>query len=344
MSRSDPLDLARRLDAVEAALAQARSEVTHLRRARTLQRAGAGLLVAAGAAGIALHVSRTEAQSPAEARRVTAPFEVVDEGGEIIFRVDEGGWTFFSGGAAVAGAAVDEGKGALMVGHANRAGNFARLAFTDDGAAAVQLISASRVVASLEATKEKSAKLEIFAGGEEPMLALGIYDDERAARVEVRNAAGKTAAMISAGKSGGAMRVFDTAGTPIGGLFARATGGGLALTGPGGGASAVSLSVGETGGKVQVASAGGGPFHAELGAYKSGGAVTLYTPGGEPAAHLYARETGAGQLEITRDGAKLVEAGVTASGLGIVLTGPGGRGGSSISGTPDSFILGRKAE
>lgn len=152
---------------------------------------------------------------------------------------------------------------------------------------------------------------------------------------------GKLAAGMAGDQTGGVIRVFNASEVAVGGLLASANGGGLALTGPTGGKSAVSLSVGATGGRVQVFPAAGGPAQAELTADAAGGGVTLYTKAGEPAAVLYARTTGAGQLEINKNGEKLVEAGVNANGIGLVLVGPGGTA-ASIPGVPDSYIIGRK--
>jgi hypothetical protein len=159
--------------------------------------------------------------------------------------------------------------------------------------------------------------------------------------VEVLSESGATAASFSADQQGGFIKVLNGSGVAVAGLLANPGGGSLALTGPVGGKSAVSLSVEATGGKVRVFPAAGGPAQAELTADAAGGGVTLYTKSGQPAAVLYARTTGAGQLEINQNGEKLVEAGVNVNGIGLVLAGPGGTA-ASIPGVPDSYIIGRK--
>jgi hypothetical protein len=123
-------------------------------------------------------------------------------------------------------------------------------------------------------------------------------------------------------EKGGRLQLATPTGGAVAGLFAGDTGGGLALTGPAGGKSAVSLSVTTTGGKVRVFPQAGGSASAELTAEPSGGAVTTYNSAGEPVALLQATNSGAGRLEISRAGQIYVEAGVLPSGLGIVRAGP----------------------
>ena len=108
----------------------------------------------------------------------------------------------------------------------------------------------------------------------------------------------------------------------VGGLLASESGGGLALTGPSGGASAISLKVEPTGGKVRVFPAGGGSALAELTGEAAGGAVTIYSPRGGPLGSMNGTN-GRGYLELNDAGGnKMVEASSQADGKGYVLVTP----------------------
>jgi hypothetical protein len=136
-----------------------------------------------------LHDTRTAAQR--SDAKVTAPFEVVDDRGRVIFRVTDDGWSLTNAnGKPVVAASNDEGSGSLTVSHVQRAGNTTQLTFTDDGRPKLELLLNSRVVTELGSSAEAAE------------------------------------------------------GVAVGGLIASAKGGGgVALTGPAGGESAVSLGV-----------------------------------------------------------------------------------------------------
>jgi len=141
-------------------------------------------------------------------------------------------------------------------------------------------------------------------------MSIGVFGDNEKELVSLRT-----------DKQGGTVRVMVPTGVAVAALLAGENGGGVALTGPRGGKSAVNLEVEPSGGKVRVYAADGGTAHAELTAETSGGAMTLYTNAGAPSALLQTGNGGAGRLEISRAGTIFVEAGV-ANGRGIVRAGP----------------------
>ena len=132
---------------------------------------------------------------------------------------------------------------------------------------------------------------------------------------------GKGAASMTAEATGGSVQVTNPTGVGVGALLAR-EGGRIALTGPAGGKTAVGLSVEASGGKVRVFPQEGGSAQAELTAEATGGAVTVYTTAGEAVGMLQTTSDGAGKLEIDKGKQIYVEAGVLASGVGIVRVGP----------------------
>ncbi len=127
---------------------------------------------------------------------------------------------------------------------------------------------------------------------------------------------------LKTGPFGGSVMAMSPKGVRVAALLGGETGGGLALTGPAGGKSAVSISVEASGGKVRVFPAAGGKAHAELTAESSGGAVTLYSSNGSPSASLGTSATGAGAMELIRGGVVYVEAGILPNGRGTVRAGP----------------------
>jgi hypothetical protein len=139
----------------------------------------------------------------------------------------------------------------------------------------------------------------------------------------VLNGQAQIAAQATSDSTGaGSVKVLTPKGVAVGGLLASESGGGLALTGPSGGASAVSLKVEPTGGKVRVFPAGGGSALAELAGEASGGAVTIYSPRGGPLGSMNAGN-GRGYLELNDAGGnKMVEASSQADGKGYVLVTP----------------------
>jgi hypothetical protein len=314
------------------------------RRTRTIAISAVALTLVA-----IFHDTRTAAQK-ADAR-VTAPFEVVDDRGRVVFRVNDDGWSLMNAnGKPVVAASSDEGIGGLTVAHVARAGNATQLTFTDDGRPKVELLLGSRVVAELGATVEAgtlalSTAKAAGLGDPQPILHLGqskdgvaffklndpvsgelhaqLRSDKEGGRVEVSRS-GKTAARLSATQNGGTVSVLNAQGAVVGGLIASARGGGgVALTGPAGGESAVSLSVTPGGGSLRLFPVGGGTARAELAADGPTGVLSTYNEAGMAVATMSSRPQGGGMVQISRsDGTTVVEAGASVDGVGVVRTGP----------------------
>jgi hypothetical protein len=145
---------------------------------------------------------------------------------------------------------------------------------------------------------------------------------------------GKDLVRLTTDATGGYVHVLNAAGVPVGGLLSSASGGGLALTGPDGGKSAISLSVEPSGGKVKVFPQNGGSAQAELSAAPDGGgAINVYNKAGEAVGWLQATSGGNALLEIGRNGKIYVRAGVLENGRGIVMAGP------DAGGAPPGMVI-----
>jgi hypothetical protein len=217
-----------------------------------------------------------------------------------------------------AGLVLDgSGDGGLAIGDENKGGG-AYVGVGRSGAGYVNVFRAD-------------SKLGIALGQFEGRpMSVGIFGDNAKELVSLRTDA-----------KGGVVKVMNPSGAGVGALLGGDNGGTVALTGPAGGKSAVSLSVEPSGGKVRVFPAGGGPAQAELTAEASGGAVTVYTTAGEAVGLLHSTSVGAGRFEISKAGQVYVEAGVLTSGLGVVRAGPqiGGSLGGAL--TLPNAILGK---
>jgi hypothetical protein len=158
--------------------------------------------------------------------------------------------------------------------------------------------------------------------------------DQRPMSLGVFGDSGKELLTLGTGQKGGSVKVMAASGTPVAALLAGDTGGGLALTGPSGGKSAVSLSVSSTGGNVRVFPQAGGSTQAELTAGPSGGGtVNVYNKGGEPVVWMEATSQDQGRLQVGRAGQVYVEAAVLPSGVGMVVAGP------QVGGAPPGLVI-----
>ncbi len=283
---------------------------------------------------------------------VKAPFQVVDAGGKVIVRaeVQESqplftvGGTTASGGVAlgvgtVSGAgfvsvSTRDGKVGTQVGQFRGAGMGVHILGPDGQTMeAVLALNGTTGKGRLTIGDESKGGATLgqgtlgggFASVRRADGKLGIslgQLDGRPMGVDVFGDSGKELVSMRTDSKGGTVRVMTPTGVAVAALLAGENGGGVALTGPSGGKSAVSIGVEPSGGKVRVFPAGGGSAHAELTAEPSGGAVTLYSSSGVPSAVLSTGKSGAGALEISRDGTVFVEAGVLANGVGVVRAGP----------------------
>ena len=285
----------------------------------------------------------TEAQGKGpQVLTVKAPFRVMDASGtKVILNMDEFG-----------------AKGtSLTIGDAKSAGVSIGIGPTGSGSVNVRTAAGKHGVAIRDynnANMGVGMGVYVFApDGEtiEGSLALGptkkgrlVLGDAKSgavdAGVDVFGANGKEMVRLTADQKGGLMQVFNPAGVAVGGLLANASGGGLALTGPAGGPSAISLKVEKTGGTVRVFPQAGGSAQAELTAEPTGGAFTAYSASGKALAFFGSKE-GKGQLELNdAAGVKMVAAGSLANHKGVVYASPW-RPSSDVHGDPSVLKGGR---
>jgi hypothetical protein len=298
------------------------------------------------------------------ATRFVAPFEVVSRTGTRLFRVDEVG-------EVVVG---DEMAGGLRLGVGKSGAGFlslreaaGRLGITlgrmDQGPLGIRLHGGTEVRASLELDTHNEARLKIgraeggsveagvgatgagFLSVQRESGAMGVvigrYRRDYLG-VEVLNESLEPAASMFADRLGGKVQVRNPQGVAVGGLFAEADGGGLALTGPAGGSTVVDLGVRMDGGSVQVYPVGGGSAKAGINAMPTGGGVHAYGNDGNAVASLISKPGGSGLLEISNGPTPVVQAGATVDGLGVVRTGPAFGGPRGLLTEPFQ-IIGHKA-
>jgi hypothetical protein len=283
---------------------------------------------------------------------VKAPFQVLDPTGKVIVRADfqngqplfTVGGTTASGGVAlgvgtVSGAgfvsvSTQDGQVGTQVGQFRGAGMGVHILGPDGqtveatlglhgttGKGRLTIGDASKGGATLGQGTLGGGFASVRRADGKLGISLGQLDG-RPMGVDVFGESGKELVSMRTDSKGGTVRVMTPAGVAVAALLAGENGGGVALTGPSGGKSAVSIGVEPSGGKVRVFPAGGGPAQAELTAEVSGGAVTLYNSSGTPSALLSTGANGAGALEISRAGTVYVEAGVLPNGVGVVRAGP----------------------
>lgn len=282
--------------------------------------------------------------------RITAPFEIVNARGTLLLSVVEtkaGGLLAVGGpdrGFAIIGVG-DSGEGQMRVFGSDRTATVAvgrlpddggRGVFVFDGAGtepAAKLAVDAQNRPALVVGKEDSGGVSMTIGSAGSGLVAVRREDGDAAIIAGRVADSPLGLYIESDartqgialygdKVGGKIFVSNAKGARVGGLFAESSGGGVALTGARGGESVIDLGVRGGGGSVRVFSEGGSTARAALEADAATGGVTAYDTTGRPAATLTSRVSGAGYLQLLRNGVTMVEAGVTTDQVGVVRAGP----------------------
>ncbi|HEX6973489.1 MAG TPA: hypothetical protein VF147_03765, partial [Vicinamibacterales bacterium] len=306
--------------------------------ARTRTRKRDGLLAVAALVAVFAGARAIDAQqSRPQPLTVRAPFTVVDDKNTPIVTISYAGkgsprgvLAYSEEGAPTAQLTVTTtGDGMIAL---RRAGqnpfkgsvdeNAVGLGIDDQGNGSIHLRNHSQTVVELGNDTAGNGMLRIADMAGKPIVKV----QEKGADPRgllVLNAQAQIVAQATADSTGaGSVKVLTPKGIAVGGLFASESGGGLALTGPSGGASAISLKVEPTGGKVRVFPAGGGSALAEITGESTGGAVTIYSPRGGPLGSMNAAN-GRGYFELNdAGGSKMVEASSQADGKGYVLVTP----------------------
>ncbi len=348
------IELESRLARAEQQVERTRAELVVLqkRAAGRLRLRRDGILAILGL-GLMLSVSRvldTQAQgSQPQVLTVRAPFRVVDAAGTAILTVDaaEGTPRLVLGNTAAGGETFGVGKsGAGFMSVRNAAGKLgAAIGQYQDGGMGLYVLASDGVAVEGSLALDSSSKGQLHVGGDQTGGATIGVGKSSSGFVLVRRPDGKDGVTLGqlggrpmsvsvfgenqkelvslkTDQKGGTVQVMTAAGTTVGGLLASEAGGGLALTGPAGGKSAVSLSVAGYGGVVRVFPQGGGTAQAEFTTSAAGGAVTAYNGTGAPIAMVGSKD-GKGYLELSDpSGTRMVEAGSTKDSKGYVLVTP----------------------
>jgi hypothetical protein len=324
-----------------------------------------GILGLLGASLLMFAVTRainTEAQSvDPQVLTVKAPFQVVDAGGRVILKAEvrtgqsqltvgnlaSGGTTLGVGasGAGFLSVRTATGTEGLALGQYRGEPMGVRVIGPDgesvEGSLALDAANKGQLTVgdlqtggtSVGVGKSGAGFVIVRRGDGKNGIALGQLEG-RPMSVGVFGENAKELVTLGTGQKGGSVKVMTSTGAAVAALLAGDTGGGVALTGPAGGKSAVSLSVEPTGGKVKVFPQGGGSAQAELTAGPSGGGtVNVYNGAGEAVVWLEATSKGEGRLQVGRAGKVYVEAGVLPSGLGMVVAGP------QVGGPPPGLVV-----
>lgn len=234
--------------------------------------------------------------------------------------------------------AMPDGGGAVMArggGASAENASVAALRVRANGDPLLRLLSQGKPLAEI-----RKSTLTLNDSESHPVFVAGDKQEGTARGASIFGEGGKSAVTITGDQNGGSVRVLNPSGVTVGGLLGRETGGSMALTGPAGGESAISLAVREGGGAIRVFPRFGGSAQVEIAANVEGGSMSVYAPNGTPAGLLHSAKSGAGRLELGQGGQIYVEAGMLPSQLGIVRVGPGGRVGGM--GIPGTFIMGTK--
>jgi hypothetical protein len=368
-------DLERRLALAERELATTLAQVRALQvqeRPRTNRRRD-GVIGLLGVSLLVFAVTRAidiEAQSAGpQVLTVKAPFRVVDANGKVILSADGqsqrasltvgalgsgsttigvgasgSGYVLVSNPSGTDGFALGQYRGSTMGAHLVAAdGQTVAATLSLDGSGKGQMIVGDPKSggATVGVGRSGAGGLIVRRGDGNNGIVLGQLDG-RPMSLGVFGDNAKELVSLQTGQKGGSVKVMTSTGAAVAALLAGDTGGGVALTGPAGGKSAVSLSVDATGGKVRIFPQAGGSTQAELSSQQAGGgAVNVYNSAGEAVVWLEATGQGQGRLQIGRTGTIYVDAGVSASGLGVVAAGPQVGGPPAGLVTPN-FLLGRR--
>ena len=246
--------------------------------------------------------------------RFKAPFEVTDNAGNALLRVEsDGGRGKLSVGGAGNGVTFglsDKGSGFISVTAAERRVGLS-IGSSGDKPFGLHLLGTDgtrdQISVALDAAGRGRLQIgDINAGSVEVGVGnsgagflsvdredggiggfIGRYKNDRFA-VSIMGTGDVPAASLFGDTLGGNIRVMNAKGVPVGGLFSEEEGGGLVLTGPGGGESVVDLGV-RAGGGFDAGLLARRRLAARRGSWpKSVGKVIAFNSDGQPVAALFA--------------------------------------------------------